>query len=87
MRVLRRRLAAWVVRLPDCAVSPPRIWSSRSARRARTRRRHAYSAAEEGAFDYTVARRADGDIEVAVRDFGRCVRRRRTTVTADTGCG
>ncbi len=32
---------------------------------------HAYPAAEAGEFDYTVARRADGDIDVAVRDHGR----------------
>ena len=70
MRVLRRRLAAWAA-VAGLRGEPAEDLELALGEAGANAAEHAYSAAEEGAFDYTVARRADGDIEVAVRDFGR----------------
>ena len=70
MRVLRRLVAVWAAAAGlrgELAEDLELSLGEAGANAAE----HAYPAADEGAFDYTVARRADGDIDVDVRDFGR----------------
>lgn len=70
VRVLRRLGADWerAAGLPDELAEDLELALGEAAANAAE---HAYPPAAEGEFDYTVARRADGDIEVAVRDHGR----------------
>ena len=70
MRVLRRLLADWerAAGLPAELAEDLELALGEAGANAAE---HAYPEAEGGEFEYTVARRADGDIEVTVRDHGR----------------
>ncbi len=70
MRVLRRLVADWerAAGLPAELAEDLELALGEAGANAAE---HAYPEAEGGEFEYTVARRADGDIEVTVRDHGR----------------
>jgi len=70
MRVLRRLVADWerAAGLPAELAEDLELALGEAGANAAE---HAYPEAEGGEFAYTVARRADGDIEVTVRDHGR----------------
>ncbi len=74
-------------RPPDCAVSPPKTWSSPSARRGRTQRSTPTPQPRRGRSTTPSrgARTATSRSPCATSAAG--VRCRRTTDTADTGCG
>jgi anti-anti-sigma factor len=70
MRVLRRAMAGWEAAAgltPELAEDLELALGEAAANAAE----HAYAGREGGEFEYSVARRADGDLEVSVRDHGR----------------
>ena len=70
MRVLRRAMAVWetAAGLPSELAEDLELALGEAAANAAE---HAYVGREDGEFAYSVARRADGDLEVSVRDHGR----------------
>ena len=84
--MLRRRVAGWeaAAGLPAELAEDLELALGEAAANAAE---HAYPAGEDGEFEYTVERCADGDIAVSVRDHGAGVRCRRTTAIAATGSG
>jgi serine phosphatase RsbU (regulator of sigma subunit)/anti-sigma regulatory factor (Ser/Thr protein kinase) len=69
MRVLRRAVAAWetAAGLPAEFAEDLELALGEAAANAAE---HAYAGRDDGEFTYTVARRADGDVEVSVSDDG-----------------
>ena len=70
MRVLRRAMAVWeaAAGLPSELAEDLELALGEAAANAAE---HAYVGGEDGEFAYSVARRADGDLDVSVRDHGR----------------
>ena len=70
MRMLRREVGAWET-AAGLAAELAEDLELALGEAAANAAEHAYRGSGDGEFEYTVARRADGDVEVSVRDRGR----------------